>query len=165
MVLFHCHEMMLVAAWMRKVWTIPLYFSHVSWVLTNLMTESSCCFQKEMWEKLRTWILYIELYNFRQMITDLSTPTVSSWWIQLVTMVAWCMWWSDTLWATLTRSQLHSVSCCLSIQIIIVEVCLQLVLCEKKIQCLFVCIAPLEVTSSLHPDQWFSEELVLLLLQ
>jgi hypothetical protein len=118
--------MMLVAAWMRTVWTLPFFFSHVSWVLSNLMTESSCCFQKEMWEKLRTWILYNELYNFRQVITYLSAPTVSSWWSQSVTLVAWCMWWSDTLWATLTRSQLHSVSCCLSIQIVVVEVCLQL---------------------------------------
>jgi hypothetical protein len=41
-----------------------------------------------------------------------STPTVRSWWLQLVAAChcyLWSMWWSDTLWATLIRLRLHSL--------------------------------------------------------
>jgi hypothetical protein len=47
-----------------------------------------------------------------------SAPTVRSWWLQWVAArhcYLWCRWWSDTLWATLIRLWLHSLSSCLQI--------------------------------------------------
>jgi hypothetical protein len=54
--------------------------------------------------------------DMRWIIICLSAPTIGSWWSQQVIMAArhcssWWRWWSDTLWATLIRLQLHSLSC------------------------------------------------------
>jgi hypothetical protein len=65
--------------------------------------------------------------NFGLIVMFLSTPTVGSWWNQLVPMAAchcylWWRWWSDTLWATLIRLWLHFLSCYLQN---VVEISLQ----------------------------------------
>ncbi len=70
----------------------------------------------ERQQKLRTQIVYNGLPKFWQIIICLSTLTVGSWWTQSVVMAArhcrlWWRWWSVTLWATLMRLWLHSLSC------------------------------------------------------
>jgi hypothetical protein len=72
----------------------------------------------EMQQKLRTQILYNILPELWADYYLLITPTVRSWGSQWVVIAAghcywqW-RWWSDTLWATLTRWWPHAVSCCL----------------------------------------------------
>ncbi len=110
-----------VAAWMRILLTFLI--SNVSWVLANITSESSHCFRKgnrnsgrrlcimacpSFWEDY-----YMLIYT--HFIDLLSTPTVGSWWTQWVVMAAyhcclWWRWWSVTLWVTLMRLWLHSLS-------------------------------------------------------
>jgi hypothetical protein len=68
-----------------------------------------------MWEKLRTMILCNGLPRFQMGYCNLPTPTIRSWWSQWVVTAArhcylWSRWWSVTLWVTLIRLWLHSLS-------------------------------------------------------
>ncbi len=83
-----------------------------------------------MQQKLRTQILYNGLSEIlgEPLHTYLHQLSWGSWWNQWVVMAShhcysWWSWWSDTLWETLIRLWLHSLSCYL--QIIIVEISLQ----------------------------------------
>jgi hypothetical protein len=111
-------------------WTQPpvVNYMHaiISWVLANIMTESSCCF----WNCDRSAgqrFCVMVCSDFGLIIMYSFTPTVRSWWSQWVVMAAchcylWWRWWSDTLWVVLIRLWPHSLLCCLQI---VVEISLQ----------------------------------------
>ncbi len=95
-------------------------FCNVSWLLANVMTKSSCCFWKcNRNSGHRIFVSWFAQY-FGQVIINISTPTVRSWWSQWGVMAAhhcysWGRWWSDTLWATFRRLWLHSLFCYLQL--------------------------------------------------
>jgi hypothetical protein len=82
----------------------------------------------EMWQKLRMQILLNGLVRFCvDYYICLSTLTIESWWTQWIVMTGhhcylWWRWWSDTLWLTLIRWCLYSLSCFIQV---IVEISLQ----------------------------------------
>jgi hypothetical protein len=110
---------------LRSMWAILV----LTWpFLLSASTES---------EFARTFSQWLCLYNpgnsgqifcimvcpgFGLLIIYLSTPTVRSSQSQWVVMAAlhcysWWRWWSDTLWATLIKLWLHSLSCYLQIDV------------------------------------------------
>jgi hypothetical protein len=95
---------------------------YISWVLANIMTESSCCFWKCDRNSGCRFCIMVHPDLGRLLYTQ-STPTIRSWWSQWVVMAAchcylWCRWWSDTLWATLIRFWLHLLLCYLQIAVL-----------------------------------------------
>jgi hypothetical protein len=92
----------------------------VLWVLSSIMTESLPLLL-EMQQKLRTHI-FVE--DFGQTIRYLSTLYIISLLIKSVGSHSRWSWWCDTLWVTLIRLWLCSLSCYL--QIVVVEVSLQI---------------------------------------
>jgi hypothetical protein len=96
----------------------------------------------EMQEKLRTQILYNGMPKILGgfIHTDL-THCLRSWlshWVVMATChcYSWWRWWSDTLWVSLIRLWLHSLSCYL--QIVVVGITLQFHRCVCE--CVYVWI-------------------------
>ncbi len=108
---FFLHK--LVATWMRIL--LIFIIINVSWVLANIMSKSSQCFRKGK-KKSGRGLCIMVCPSFGKIIICLYTPIVGSWWTQRVVMAAchyhlWWRWWFVTLWATLMRLWLHSLSC------------------------------------------------------
>ncbi len=71
-------------------------------------------FVDKLTHPLGVWELDVLLWKL--FMIYLYTPTFGKWWCQQELMVAhhcysWCMWWFDTLWATLTKLWPHSWLC------------------------------------------------------
>jgi hypothetical protein len=86
-----------------------------SWVLANITSESSHCFQKGNRNSGHRLCMMV-CPSFWEDYYMLIYTTVGSWWTQWVVMAAchcrsWWRWRSLTLWVTLIMLWLHSLSC------------------------------------------------------
>jgi hypothetical protein len=95
----------LITAWRRILST--LFISYVSWLLA--MIESSCCFQKCN----RNWghrCLYNGLSESLDVIY-IHPLELMKWGVMVVChCCSWWRWWSETLWVTLIKLWLHTLS-------------------------------------------------------
>jgi hypothetical protein len=104
-----------------------LFWLAVSWMLANIMTESSCCFWDCNGNSGHRFCVVVCLKFGEIAIIWLSTLSIRSSWSQWIVMAAchcnsWLSWWSNALLATLVRLWQHFLSCYLWI---VVEISLQ----------------------------------------
>ncbi len=114
--------------------------SNVSWVLANIMTESSPCFQE--WNRnserntgCRLQILYNGFCtDFGLLITTYFIYThqqelmksVGCYGRFMVTAIWWWSWWSDTLWPTVIKFFRTALNVMVSFRSFVVEISLQI---------------------------------------
>jgi hypothetical protein len=108
--------------------TVDFFISYVSWVLANIMTDSSCCFWKLDRNSGCRFCRMVCLKSWADFYTLIYTPLSGAEEAQWVVRPAhhcflWWRWWSDTLWVTLVRLWLHLLSC--NLWTIVVEISLQ----------------------------------------
>jgi hypothetical protein len=111
--------------------------SYASWVLVNMMMESSCCFQKCSRNSGHRCLYNGLPQNLGRLL--FSMPTVDSWWSQWGVIAArhcysqlWWGWWSHTLWVTVIRLWQH----CVLSELVVVLLELTEWFCLQKCCCL-----------------------------
>jgi hypothetical protein len=114
-----CFVSFVIAFYCPEVWEILLLASRCLSSASQHCDQVFMCFQKFK-RNLGGRFCIVFAPDLVWSITYLSTPTVMSWWSQWVVMAvhhcySWWRGWSDTLWVTLIRLRLQSLSCYLQV--------------------------------------------------